>query len=252
MKKYTLTTILLIFASAWSQSSTAELEVDIDPTLLLDPRNRDEDITNTVITVDWEMLSDGNYAYNYSIETKPENKGTIHSFSIDVSCETPSKEPIGYPALNSFSNDEKHIVIATDNPNYENISGPVITAKNRVHWLVLAGPGELNTGARIISKEAPVERTYTLEPVWDSANWAYALYEGDATVPWIDDFIVTGTTIAPRCSTDTSPIPGSDPGSDPGGDPGSDCQNGNAYGHDKGKGHEISRGLHKGHEHDCE
>ncbi|HEY9032932.1 MAG TPA: hypothetical protein VIN71_03260, partial [Pseudomonadales bacterium] len=81
---------------------------------------------------------------------------------------------------------------------------------------------------------------------------------------WIEDWIATGTTIGPRCSTDESPIPDNPPdtgdngGQDDTGNPGSgdDSSNchpgqGHAYGHDKGKGHDSSQGQHKGHSHDC-
>lgn len=270
MKNILPTLFLYLTLGIWPHAVVAEAipDVVVDPAYLQDPRTRDEDISHTIITVNWEMLSDGNYAYNYSVETLPENKGTVSLFSIDISCDAPSQEPLGYPEFKTFSGDGKYTMIGTDHPDHENIHGPKVTRDNRVQWLVSAPPGVLRTGGRIISKEAPVARTYTLRPYWESVNWDYATYGDDPAARWVDDFVVTGTTYGPRCSTDTSPIPDDpntppdDGGSDGGGgdgdgdddNGGTDCikGQGNAYGLETGKGHEISKGKHLGHAHNCE
>ena len=266
MKNLLHALFLCIMTGLWPHDVIAEAipDVIVDPSVLQDPRTRDEDISHTVITVNWEMLSDGNYAYNYSIETLPENKGIVELFSIDISCDAPSQEPLGYPQFKTFSGDGKYTMIGTDDPNHENIHGPKVTRDNRVQWLVGSPPEMFRTGARIISKEAPVARSYALRPAWESVNWDYATYGDDPASRWVDDFIVTGNTYGPRCSTDTSPIPddpntlpddGGDGDGDGSGDGGTDCNRpgqGNAYGLESGKGHEISKGKHLGHDHNCE
>lgn len=232
-------------------------------TFPIHPRNRDEDISNTTVSVDWAMLPDGNYAYTYTIESLIENKGEVLNFGIDMSCDNPSPGTLGYQAIRSFSRDGKHILLEINEGVTHPILAAKITAENRVAWFLGLSPGKSRSVQTIISKEAPILRRYRIRPAWDTANWGYALYSpGDTSIPRMKDFIVTGTVLAPRCSTDTSPIP-EDPNTSPadggdndngdGSDP-TDCKKGKgkATGHDIGLGQEISNGKHLGHEHDCE
>lgn len=261
MKKNIFSFILLFSISSLAQAAIEGADPYIDPAGLADPRNRDEDISNTVVTVDWSMLPDGNYAYTYTIESLIENKGKIQNFGIDMSCDNPSSGALGYQAIRTSSHNGKHILLETNEDVTHPILAAKITAANRVAWFLGISPGESESVQTIVSKEAPVIRQYRIRPTWPTANWGYALYENDPNLPWIDDFIVTGTVLAPRCSTDTSPIP-EDPNTPPtdGGDNGTDtptptdCKKGKgkAIGHEIGVGHESSNGKHLGHEHNCE
>lgn len=233
---------------------------------LKDPRNRDEDLSKTVVTGRYVYRADGLYEYHYHVDSPAENKGIILTFQLDISCENPIRKPEGLIIVPSMSDDGKFISIGAIDQNYNPRIGPRVSTDNMAHWF--AGgiePGESKIYA-LVSAEKPAYREYKLHPSVSTFGWDYTGTYIDEKLPWIEDWIATGTTIGPRCSTDESPIPDNPPGTgdnggqDDTGNPGSgdDSDSGNchpgqghAYGHDKGKGHDSSQGQHKGHSHDC-
>ena len=236
---------------------------------LKDPTTRNEDISNTVVEVGISQMGDGNFLYNYTVTNPETNLGTVMSFAIDVSCDHPSSDPLGYNVMKSISDDGKHLLLGDSHPDYPDSYKALISVSNKVGWPLFIAPTQSKSGNILISAETPVERTFRLKPLWDNYGWDYREYnEDDPNQNWPDstDFVVTGTVLGPRCTTDESPIPpytdagtGTDGGSNGGngGNGGTDCSpgnngQGNAYGLDKGKGHTSSNGNHNGHDHDCE
>lgn len=218
MKKFSLLLIGLIFTfPAYAQ------EVE-----LKDPRTRDEDISNTIVKVDVSMLGDGNYLYNYTLESPLSNKGKILSFSVDSSCDKSVNGPIGYDHIESLSKDGNHLNLGYKHPDYEENYPPSITASNLAHWIINRTPGTSLTNILLISPEAPTDREYKLRPSMPTYGWAYDEDSPfDDSIPWTDDFIVIGTIQGPECppedngggtTPDPDPGDGSGSGDDPDGD----------------------------------
>ena len=223
---------------------------------LKDPRTRDEDLSQTVVTGWYIERPDGLYEYHYHVESPVENKGRILSFQLDISCDNPDRKGVGLIMIPGLSHDGKYVSVGAIDDDYNPRIGPRVSADNRAHWLANIGPGESKKYS-LVSPEKPAYRTYILHPAVQTDGWDYS--GRHAEFPWIEDWIATGTTIGPRCSTDDSPIPdnppenGDDDSDPPDDDGGKRCHpgKGHAYGHEKGKGHSHSQGKHKGHSHDC-
>ena len=223
---------------------------------LKDPRTRDEDLSQTVVAGRYVERPDGLYEYHYHVESPVENKGRILTFKLDISCNDPVINSSGLVAVSSISDNGKHISIGAPDENYNDFIGPKISAKNYTHWFAGIDPGQSRSFV-LISPELPAYRDYELSPSVQTDGWDYS--GRHAEFPWIEDWIATGTTIGPRCSTDDSPIPdnppesGDDDSDPPDDDNGKRCHpgKGHAYGHEKSKGHSHSQGKHKGHSHDC-
>ncbi|MDH5219049.1 MAG: hypothetical protein OEX19_15205 [Gammaproteobacteria bacterium] len=182
------------------------------PEDLKDPRTRDEDLSKTVITVQTNILSNGYYEYLYDIQTV-DNLGLLSAFSIDVSCAydfgstSYMEEPDRYFTGN-YSKDGLHIPLQA-----YSVSGftarLTISEYNQLGWMVYMKPGKIAKGFRIVSPAQPGLRKYELTPVMDPDGWDYNSYdENDPTVPWIDDFTVTGMITGPACPGDIGSFPG--------------------------------------------
>jgi len=168
---------------------------------LKDPLTRNEDISNTEVSVQTTQLSDGNYLYEYTINNPANNMGTILNMALDISCDNPSQQPLGYPTPNNFSEDGKHIIVSSSHPNFPESQPADITASNEASWSVLLKPSQTKKGLILVSAESPVTRQYKLNVLMDTLGWAYHLYsEDEPTLPSADDFMLTGNIPGPGCS----------------------------------------------------
>lgn len=166
---------------------------------LKDPHLRNEDISNTTVSVNVTLAADGNYLYEYSITSNSDNLGTISGFAIDISCEHPELADLGHPPTENFSEDGKHVSVALESKYGEAVL-PAITADNFASWSTQITPDSGISGVKMYSPRPPVDRTYEITPFMDTSGWAYdENSEDDPTIPWIDDFMITGTTQGPRC-----------------------------------------------------
>lgn len=177
---------------------------------LRDPKLRDEDISNTIVSVNVEP-GNGLYKYTYTIESPDTNKGIINDFLVDVSCDIQFDEVeipvegdrLGYNG--NKSEDGQHVPVEIF-AGYGTSNIYSITSNNHALWNIYLKPGETITNVYLISPAPPGERTYTLIPYMDTAGWDYNLYdEDDPAVPWIGDFTITDTVIGPSCSEDQPP-----------------------------------------------
>lgn len=180
---------------------------------LKDPRTRDEDLSKTVITVKTNVLSNGYYEYVYDIQSPVDNKGIIRTFKIDVSCAhdfgstSYTEEPSQY-FKGDYSKDGQHIPLQAY-PVYGFTARLAISEYNQLGWLVYMEPGKTAKGFRIVSPAQPGLRRYRLIPSMQPDGWDYNSYnEEDPTVPWIDDFTVTGIISGPACPDDIERYPG--------------------------------------------
>lgn len=134
-----------------------------------------------------------------SSSSSAENKGTINSFDVDVSCELDFGDVVMPPgddtpfARESHSRDGKHVPVSVYGT--ENAGAGNVGAGNFVGWGMLLKPGEQAT-VRMLSPTPPRERQYRLLPDMESIGWRYDLYP-DA--PWIPDFVIQGTVMGPGC-----------------------------------------------------
>lgn len=229
---------------------------------LKDPMTRNEDISHTIVTANVTIGEDGNYIYEYAVNSPSTNLGEISALWIDISCNLDLSSSLGLPSIDDYSKDVgdgKHIPVYAE-ADYGKATTPVITVDNMVSFGIFLTPGTSTDGIRIISAQPPTERKYELHPVMETTGWDYSAFPEDPELdengklpyPWIEDFTVVGTIQAPACSIDGQEPPPDDGGD--GGDGGTDCNKGkgNAYGLESGKGHEISKGKHLGHDHNCE
>lgn len=198
-KYYIYPTFVFIFL--FSANSYAELK---------DPKLRDEDISNAVVSVNVEKKNDL-YKYTYTVESPDVSKGIINDFLIDVGCDIefdPVEIPVevdrlGYGGNNS--DDGEHVPVEIF-AGYGTSNFYSISANNHALWNIYLKPSESVTNIYLISPAPPGERTYTLIPYMDVAGYDYNLYdENDPTVPWIGDFTVTAKVTGPSCSNEPPP-----------------------------------------------
>lgn len=181
-----------------------------------DPRLRDEDISASLISVDYFTRPDGLIEYVYSITSPLENKGESARLLLDLSC-TASFEPVDLPfadGMPGYSNDAVSLGIAAHTPtaihaDYGSAFLYSITVNGEALWGTGTIPGASITGLRLISAAEPGMRTYSLEPWMDNdESWDYP-EASEPDIPWIKDFTVTGLIAAPGCPGVTE-APGSD------------------------------------------
>jgi hypothetical protein len=193
-------TVMLAFSFLSTNTIIAET--------LKDPITRDENISNTILSVLVNKRPDGMYEYIYDMESSIDNKGVINSFSIDLSCDLDFgniifSEPIDNYFSGSYSGNGNYVPIQSFGV-YAMTTYSSITVDNLISWGMSFDPGQKGEGVKIISPAPPGLRTYVLRPYMESDGWDYGSYnEDDPTVPWIDDFTVTGSITAPACSLDT-------------------------------------------------
>lgn len=175
-----------------------------------DPMYRDEDISKTDISVEVNRTSEGFFEYIYKISSPPENTGVINHFNVDIECNLkfpdvglpPSDHEIAkYPKL-------KHVPVSIKHtPGNSGSLG--ILPHNQAGWGMDVTPGE-TIYARMLSTTPPGKRDYGIHPKLPLDGWRYDLYQDNeeeyGKLPWIEDFIVTGTTIGPACTLGTAPV----------------------------------------------
>lgn len=182
--------------------------------VLKDPRLRDEDISRSAISATYSILPDGMYEYLYTIESNKDNKGEIDTFKLDISCQD-KFSPVSFsePPTKMFENnsiDGMHIPVQHYGVMYATY-WLSITGDNQLVWGVGIKPGETARGYRVISPASPGKLKYTLEPLMDADGWDYISYEeNDPSVPWIEDFTVTGMITGPACPSKAEIFPGAD------------------------------------------
>ncbi len=151
------------------------------------------DLSDTVITSEWSVNTDGLYVYDYSIKSGISNKGEIAKFEIDVSCKWLSDERHGYRPKSKSNSNKQHYQCGIG--EYRHISGSSNLYSYKVGWAPGVKPGETLDEFQIISKDAPVSRKYELSPSFDDG---YIIPTG---IPY-SDFIITGMTTGPSCHPD--------------------------------------------------
>lgn len=182
-----------------------------EPTLI-DPRTRDEDITGTTVSV--QVATDGqNYEYQYAITAPDSNTSKVTALFIDISCQEQlaGAIPLDTPGhvLGSFgskSADGKHVPLIVESDSGSSVSWG-ITRDNRAYWALLLSRGGTST-VTIKSPHAPSLRQFVLEPDVDTNHDQYdysGVTEDDPTVPWLDDWRVTGSIKAPACPGEEPP-----------------------------------------------
>lgn len=177
---------------------------------LKDPGTRNEDISNTVIKVE-VTREQGLYKYVYTLVNPGTNLGTINNLMIDLSCDINFPD-VAIPAdskrngyIGDSSTDGKHVPIEVF-AAYGTSNAYGVTKDNHALWGLYLQPGNQVTNIWLLSPAPPGERTYIVEPYMDNAEpWDYSsVSEGDPTVPWIEDFTISGNVVGPACSLDKS------------------------------------------------
>ncbi|MCP4393910.1 MAG: calcium-binding protein [Alphaproteobacteria bacterium] len=167
---------------------------------LQDPTTRNEDISNTVIDVDVEMMGDGNYLYEYTVTSPNTNLGEIAIFQVDVSCNYSPSESLGYPEMTSYSDDSWHLTLGKEHPDFPDSYPADVSSGNQATWSLMLNPNEAKAGYILISSQAPVDREYTLTPDMSLDGYDYrGIDEFTPNIPWTGDFITFGTTQGPFC-----------------------------------------------------
>ena len=191
---------------------------------LLDPRERDEDISATNIQVSISALENGFYEYLYDVESPEENKGRILTLSISAECsedfgDITFPEPPTEKWLGNRSQDGNHVPLQaypayTAEGNIDS-SAPSITGDNRVLFGLAINPGESVNGLRILSPAPPGLREYRLDVSMavtdvtpEGYRWDYGSVDAeDLSVPWHHDFRVSGMIEGPDCRLASEPPP---------------------------------------------
>lgn len=178
-----------------------------------DPRTRDEDISGTTVSVNvfHAARDDGLYEYVYTVHSSVNNKGSVLSLDIDLSCalenilELPEAETT-QGSLGHYSVNGPYVpaIISAD---YGQAFLPSIGGVTRkASWGLSLDPGESSTGLRLLSAAAPAFRKYELVPFMDNdRSWAYP-ERPQPDIPWISDFTVTGAIAAPGCPNESVPL----------------------------------------------
>ena len=181
---------------------------EVDMSDWLDPINRDEDISNSIVSATVSQFGHDLFEYVYRIESSTNNKGNISDFELDLSCELVFDEvelpaPTN-PEINSDSSaDGQHVPAVIFGA--EGGANPLgISIFNQALWVLTVGPGEVAEGFSVISPAPPGLRTYKMEADFDSFGWRYDLYEeGDPRIKWVStEFQTQGEVIGPACRID--------------------------------------------------
>jgi len=180
--------------------------------VLKDPRLRDEDISATIVTVDYFTRPDGLYEYAYSIESPLGNKGIINSMSMDLTC-SGNFPPVTLPyadGMPGYSDIAASFGRAAHTPtaihaDYGSAFSYGISTKGVADWGIYMKPGNSVSGLRLISAVEPGMRTYSIEPWMDNdESWDYPEAK-TPDIPWIQDFTITGMIAGPGCPGVTQP-----------------------------------------------
>lgn len=173
----------------------------------LDPMVRDENISDSEVTVEVTLREDGFYEYTYYVTSGENNKGIVSALEIDLGCNfdfpdfdmPPEKE--GNRNLGIGIGD-RPFTPAVVRFEEERLHG--ISSSRKAHWHLGLRPGEDMGGMRILSPVEPGMRRYVLDPYLETLGWDYeSLSEEEReAAPWKEDFQVTGMIEAPACPED--------------------------------------------------
>lgn len=175
-----------------------------------DPRARDEDISSTEVSVMYERRDNGLYEYIYTVVSPENNLGKIQDIVIDLSCSKTVGGPTPPPSsgegfLGYISSDGAHVPVSIS-ADYGQSGIYAIDMQNRAGWLLSMEQGSTITGLRLLSPAKPGLREYKIAPFMDNdPSWDYP-EEPDPTIPWIDDFTVTGMIAGPGCPGVSPPV----------------------------------------------
>lgn len=185
-----------------------------------DPYLRDDDISHTTVSVEVGRNELGLFVYKYDLVMPAENTGAVRTFRLDISCDelvdNAGFDPRDFPsdASPSVSVDHRHVPVAIDAPwGQSGMFG--ISEGNAVHWGVVGKPATSKMGLQLISPYPPGAREYRLVPNMRYREEEYdysGVAEDDDTVPWTNDFTVTGITTGPACPGEEYPAGGDDDG----------------------------------------
>lgn len=184
------------------------------PTVLRDPRLRDEDISHTSVQAVVKRLDGGVFEYRYKLTSPSSNLGEILSFKIDVTCELDFGNPTfpepPYPFPAEDNGPPRHVPLQAYPAIGPSGANPTpraaITRNGELSFPLGLDPGSA-VEVRLLSVAPPGPRAFRLRPSMsstdieaDGSGWDYAGAEHDETVPWIEDFQVTGVTTGPACA----------------------------------------------------
>lgn len=177
---------------------------------LKDATLRDEDISATIISVEYFMRPDGLMEYVYSIKSPLENKGIVDDLLLDLSCSV-SFDPVNLPYADGKPGYEGDHTLSkhTHTPvaihaDYGSASPYGITENNAALWGLYMSPGKARVGLRLISPAKPGMRRYEIEP-WVDYDESWLLPEDITLVPKASDFRITGMITGPGCPGVTEP-----------------------------------------------
>lgn len=172
---------------------------------LKDPRTRDIDISHTRVDVSVEQLPSGFYDYVYSLSSPLENKGTITSLGIDISCDE-AQDAYDFPEPPTplrwtYAASGMHAPVQIY-PSPTGSSYMTLGNDNEVLFSTFSEPGEAHTGFRILSPHPPVDRSYELRVHWTTGDYDYSNLTDEEwdQLSTRDEFWVTGMTKGPGCS----------------------------------------------------
>ena len=169
-----------------------------------DPRTRDEDISGAVLSVDYFARADGLIEYVYRLQSPPTNKGIILDLDIELACEEPfaavelpfPADAQGYDFPPQDAVPHTPVAVIGD---FGSAFSYGIASDGSASWGLFLKPGEVRDGLRLISPARPGMRNYRLIPAMDNdESWSYPP-QPDSSIPWIDEFTVSGTIAAPGC-----------------------------------------------------
>ncbi|MDH5548134.1 MAG: hypothetical protein OEZ43_21365 [Gammaproteobacteria bacterium] len=198
LAKKSASIFFLVITLLTSSASASELK---------DPRTRDEDISNSIVSVTINELPNDLYEYVYRIESNHNNNAKIINFSLDIFCAdiNPNQE-ISYPSdpafKGNYSRDGKHVPVHAFQ-KYGVAVAPVISVDNKIIWFLQLKPGGVAEGHRVVSSYPPGLRAYELDTYIEASGWDYDTFPIERDdVPWESDFIVTGAVKGPSCKSE--------------------------------------------------
>lgn len=153
--------------------------------------------------VEHNKLAGGTHEYIYRIASHPLNKGTVETFTIDISCDQPfagAGIPLADdPKIKSSSKDDRHPTIAEVSLEPP-VNSASLTKKNQLVLKINLRPGE-KSYIRLLSSGLSVYRNYRLDLDQATVQLRQNMYADKTKTdkPWITDPLKKGTVIGPGC-----------------------------------------------------
>lgn len=189
---------------------------------LKDPYQRDEDISQTNVEVEYRQEGSGLWVYDYTIKASEPNKGTINGFSVDLACSVKFEaseivpEPVSDSEIKAGGpanvDPVTPVAIRADSGAAADFN---ISRFNSAYWILNVPPGSSAGKLRLISIASPGLREYELEPRVSTEGYDYS-EPVISDAPSDDDFRVTGVIAGPGCPGEVPPVeeptfPGNEP-----------------------------------------